>query len=156
MQNFLSLWLNTGAEITHGGQVQRPRQKNGGRTINQFQQIHWPSKTLSLSFVKLDGSIFNKTTWCQKLNFLYAAKLCIFHLSFSSLGLGYSCACVLATCCELRTQVVIRLGIPINSKNMLKCPPPPLQHTPESRNFEIHTQRDVRLLYFTKATNEIS
>ncbi len=28
MQNFLSLWLNAGAQITHGGQVQRPRQKN--------------------------------------------------------------------------------------------------------------------------------
>ncbi len=27
MQNFLSLWLNAGAQITHGGQVQRPRQK---------------------------------------------------------------------------------------------------------------------------------
>ncbi len=26
MQNLLSLWLNTGAQITHGGQVQRPRQ----------------------------------------------------------------------------------------------------------------------------------
>ncbi len=26
MQNFLSLWLNAGAQITHGGQVQRPRQ----------------------------------------------------------------------------------------------------------------------------------
>ncbi len=26
MQN-LSLWLNAGAQITHGGQVQRPRQK---------------------------------------------------------------------------------------------------------------------------------
>ncbi len=26
MQNFLSLWLNAGAKITHGGQVQRPRQ----------------------------------------------------------------------------------------------------------------------------------
>ncbi len=25
MQNFLSLWLNAGAQITHGGQVQRPR-----------------------------------------------------------------------------------------------------------------------------------
>ncbi len=28
MQNFLSLWLNAGAQITHGGQVQRPRQKS--------------------------------------------------------------------------------------------------------------------------------
>ncbi len=28
MQNFLSLWLNAGAQITHGGQVQRPRQGN--------------------------------------------------------------------------------------------------------------------------------
>ncbi len=27
MQNFLSLWLNAGAQITHDGQVQRPRQK---------------------------------------------------------------------------------------------------------------------------------
>ncbi len=27
MQNFLSLWLNAGAQITHRGQVQRPRQK---------------------------------------------------------------------------------------------------------------------------------
>ncbi len=27
MQDFLSLWLNAGAQITHGGQVQRPRQK---------------------------------------------------------------------------------------------------------------------------------
>ncbi len=27
MQNFLSLWLNAWAQITHGGQVQRPRQK---------------------------------------------------------------------------------------------------------------------------------
>ncbi len=27
MQNFLSLCLNTLAQITHGGQVQRPRQK---------------------------------------------------------------------------------------------------------------------------------
>ncbi len=27
MQNFLSLWLNAGAQITHGGEVQRPRQK---------------------------------------------------------------------------------------------------------------------------------
>ncbi len=25
MQNFLSLWLNAGAQITHGVQVQRPR-----------------------------------------------------------------------------------------------------------------------------------
>ncbi len=28
MQNFLNLWLNAGAQITHGGQVQKPRQKN--------------------------------------------------------------------------------------------------------------------------------
>ncbi len=28
MQNFWSLWLNAGAQITHGGQVQRPRQKS--------------------------------------------------------------------------------------------------------------------------------
>ncbi len=28
MQNFLSLWLNAGAQITHGGQVQRPRQNH--------------------------------------------------------------------------------------------------------------------------------
>ncbi len=27
MQNFLRLWLNAGAQITHGGQVQRPRQR---------------------------------------------------------------------------------------------------------------------------------
>ncbi len=27
MQNFLNLGLNAGAQITHGGQVQRPRQK---------------------------------------------------------------------------------------------------------------------------------
>ncbi len=27
MQNFLSFWLNAGAQITHGFQVQRPRQK---------------------------------------------------------------------------------------------------------------------------------
>ncbi len=26
MQDFLSLWLNAGAQITHGGPVQRPRQ----------------------------------------------------------------------------------------------------------------------------------
>ncbi len=26
IKNFLSLWLNAGAQITHGGQVQRPRQ----------------------------------------------------------------------------------------------------------------------------------
>ncbi len=26
MQNFLNLWLNAGAQITHGGQVQKPRQ----------------------------------------------------------------------------------------------------------------------------------
>ncbi len=26
MQNFLSLWLNARAQITHGGQIQRPRQ----------------------------------------------------------------------------------------------------------------------------------
>ncbi len=26
MQNFLSLWLNAGAQITLGGRVQRPRQ----------------------------------------------------------------------------------------------------------------------------------
>ncbi len=26
MQNFLSLWLNAGAQITHDGPVQRPRQ----------------------------------------------------------------------------------------------------------------------------------
>ncbi len=31
MQNFLSLWLNAGAQITHGGQVQRPRQKKDVR-----------------------------------------------------------------------------------------------------------------------------
>ncbi len=29
MQNFLSLRLNAGAQITHGDQVQKPRQKNG-------------------------------------------------------------------------------------------------------------------------------
>ncbi len=33
MQNFLSLWLNAGAQITHGGQVQRPRQGQYGENI---------------------------------------------------------------------------------------------------------------------------
>ncbi len=32
MQNFLNLWLNAGAQITHDGQVQRARQKK----INHF------------------------------------------------------------------------------------------------------------------------
>ncbi len=36
MQNFLSLWLNTGAQITHGGQVQRLRQKKLSRKSNVY------------------------------------------------------------------------------------------------------------------------
>ncbi len=37
MQNFLSLWLNAGAQITHGGQVQRPRQKLVKSEQNPFE-----------------------------------------------------------------------------------------------------------------------
>ncbi len=36
MQNFLSLWFNAGAQITHGGQVQRPRQNNTWATFNKL------------------------------------------------------------------------------------------------------------------------
>ncbi len=47
MQNFLSLWLNAAAHITHGGQVQRPRQKKNAKktpkkiTMGLHPQIYW-------------------------------------------------------------------------------------------------------------------
>ncbi len=40
MQNFLNLWLNAGAQITHGGQAQRPRQNKKvcyQANVDQFQ-----------------------------------------------------------------------------------------------------------------------
>ncbi len=40
MQSFLSLWLNAGAQITHGGQVQRPRQKNDDWTTFSANLAH--------------------------------------------------------------------------------------------------------------------
>ncbi len=45
MQNFLSLWLNTGAQITHGGQVQKPRQKMVYITITMHENYIKPNKS---------------------------------------------------------------------------------------------------------------
>ncbi len=39
MQNFLRLWLNAGAQITYGGQVQTPRQKISYRFSFQLVQF---------------------------------------------------------------------------------------------------------------------
>ncbi len=55
MQNFLSLWLNTGAQITHGGQVQRPRQKKNHLILFVVAQFAWTAQGrvhLLLAFLK--------------------------------------------------------------------------------------------------------
>ncbi len=50
MQSFLSLWLNAGAQITHGGEVQRPRQNDYGVLIimasPQLIMTFWVKKAL--------------------------------------------------------------------------------------------------------------
>ncbi len=49
MQNFLSFWLNAGAQITHGGQVQSPRQKE--YDLQGFMQsIHCKNSCLLIRF----------------------------------------------------------------------------------------------------------
>ncbi len=42
MQIFLSLWLNAGAQITQGGQVQRPRQKTDLDLGGKGEDIAYP------------------------------------------------------------------------------------------------------------------
>ncbi len=60
MQNFLSLWLNAGAQITHGGQAQRPRQKKFKRLDSWANEIHNP---LPLGANKRLGLLLKSSTY---------------------------------------------------------------------------------------------
>ncbi len=51
MQNFLSLWLNAGVQITHGGQVQRPRQKDN-KTTTKWNRNYFKNGVTLMDDVK--------------------------------------------------------------------------------------------------------
>ncbi len=63
MKNFLSLWLNAGAQITHGGQVQRPHQKGwywgdswGDQLSNEMEGLvpKYPREIQNVFSMKVD------------------------------------------------------------------------------------------------------
>ncbi len=68
MQNFLSLWFNAGAQITHGGQVQRPRQKVTSSSRRVTKAVvpvisSWPIKLL---LIKGCSSSVGPICWVRK------------------------------------------------------------------------------------------
>ncbi len=85
MQNFLSLWLNAEAQVTHGGQVQRPR--FGARaSFHHFQCVYLDGVLRRLKRV-LRGmsSVFRPSPWlvskpprdlCRESNSLMTLATC--------------------------------------------------------------------------------
>ncbi len=73
MQNFLSLWLNAGAQITHGGQVQRPRQKS-----QNTECIFWKNFLLQIQqwgdFLRIMG--LRNCVWEHKVTNGRVASIC--------------------------------------------------------------------------------
>ncbi len=72
MQNFLSLWLNAGAQITHGGQVQRPRQNTFLAGHIQYVCKLKTDTVLFSLFKQRDRISRSRNTCLQKYDAIYS------------------------------------------------------------------------------------
>ncbi len=70
MQNFLNLWLNAGAQITHGGQVQRPRQND----VRFENVLFWGDATLPKAETMTSWWVV--AFWCLKIWEIRGFTLC--------------------------------------------------------------------------------